>query len=373
MRIGILNWRDMEHPDAGGAEAFVQEVGTRWKAAGHDVTLYSSWRPGLSRLGDGSVRVKRIGRLARGTHHLLAPRLVARDQPDVVLESVSTLPYLLPSRRTTPPFLPLVHQLAVDVWHSHLPRGLSDLASWVEPRLYKGYRDVDVVAVSASTKRDLENAGLTRVNVVPQGGIGPQPLLEKEADPTFIFVGRLAANKRPDHVIEAFRDIQQRIPQAKLWMVGDGELHVRLQRDLPDRVTLFGRVSRRHLLDLMGRAHVLLVTSVREGWGLVVSEANALGTPAVAYRVPGLVDAVRSEVTGLLVEPHPRRLSEAAVRLVMDRSRYQTLRREAVRWGQTFTWERTARELGDELQRVVLANAEDAAIASGRSGGDGPS
>ena len=51
----------------------------------------------------------------------------------------------------------------------------------------------------------------------------------------------------------------------------------------------------------MSRAHVLLVPGVREGWGLVVTEANAMGTPAMAYDVPGLQDSVINGVTGKLV------------------------------------------------------------------------
>ena len=51
----------------------------------------------------------------------------------------------------------------------------------------------------------------------------------------------------------------------------------------------------------MAEAHVLLMTSVREGWGLVVTEANACGTPAVVYNVPGLRDSVRNEETGLRI------------------------------------------------------------------------
>ena len=50
------------------------------------------------------------------------------------------------------------------------------------------------------------------------------------------------------------------------------------------------------------RAHVLVATSVREGWGLNVSEAAACGTPAIGYSVPGLVDSIPAS-GGALVEP----------------------------------------------------------------------
>jgi glycosyltransferase involved in cell wall biosynthesis len=62
----------------------------------------------------------------------------------------------------------------------------------------------------------------------------------------------------------------------------------------------------------MSRAHALLVTSVREGWGLVVDEAAACGTPAIAYDVAGLRDSVPA-AGGVLVPPNPEALASQAL------------------------------------------------------------
>ena len=69
---------------------------------------------------------------------------------------------------------------------------------------------------------------------------------------------------------------------------------------LPPGAELLGRLSRRELYERMARAHCLLVPSVREGWGLVVVEANAVGTPAVGYDVRGIRDSIRPGETGVL-------------------------------------------------------------------------
>ncbi len=53
-------------------------------------------------------------------------------------------------------------------------------------------------------------------------------------------------------------------------------------------------------------------TSVREGWGLNVSECAALGTPAIGYRVAGLVDSIPAS-GGLVVDPEPAALGCALV------------------------------------------------------------
>jgi glycosyltransferase involved in cell wall biosynthesis len=93
-------------------------------------------------------------------------------------------------------------------------------------------------------------------------------------------------------------------------MIGDGPLSARLRAGAPDGVHFLGRASRDELLRRLARAHVLVATSVREGWGLNVSEAAACGTPTIGYAVPGLVDSIEAS-GGSLVEPTPDRLAEA--------------------------------------------------------------
>ena len=81
-------------------------------------------------------------------------------------------------------------------------------------------------------------------------------------------------------------------------------------------------MGREELLERLARAHVLVATSVREGWGLNVSEAAACGTPAIGYRVPGLVDSVPAS-GGALVEPRPQALGRALVELFSGRLRLE--------------------------------------------------
>ena len=76
---------------------------------------------------------------------------------------------------------------------------------------------------------------------------------------------------------------------------------------------MLGRVSNSERAELLSRAHVLVATSVREGWGLTVSEAAVCGTPSIGYAVPGLVDSVPAS-GGALVDPNPDALGDALVR-----------------------------------------------------------
>ena len=71
-------------------------------------------------------------------------------------------------------------------------------------------------------------------------------------------------------------------------------MEAQLRKSSPPGVQFLGAVSHAEKFERLQRAHVLIATSVREGWGLVVSEAAALGTPSIAYDVAGLRDRLAS-------------------------------------------------------------------------------
>ncbi len=355
LRILILNWRDIANPDAGGAEVFTHEVARRWVEQGHAVSLLTSRFPGTRALEwiEG-VRIIRVGRLQRGTHHLSVQRRLSHlSGYDVVLDEINTVPFLTPLWADhLPPTVALIHQLADDVWDAEVPRPLAMVGRRVERHLLRMYRDVPVATVSGSTMADLGRLGLRDVRVVLEGRDEAPPLahLAKEDVATFAFIGRLAANKRPDHAIAAFRTIRESLPDARLWMIGRGVQEPQLRAGAPDGVEFLGRVSRQEMYERMARAHCLLVPSVREGWGLVITEANGVGTPAVGYDAPGIRDAIRPGRTGLLVPSgDPRALASAAVSMIEDPATYESMRLEARRWAECFTWDATA----DLLLRVL--------------------
>jgi glycosyltransferase involved in cell wall biosynthesis/O-antigen/teichoic acid export membrane protein len=359
LRILFLNWRDIGNPDAGGAEVFTHEVAKRWVAAGHDVSLLTSGFSGArpAETYDG-VRIRRVGRLRSGSFHLGLHRELARlNGFDIVIDGINTIPSLaVVWRRRLPPTIALVYQLARDVWDCELPRPFAALGRWAEPRLLRPYREITTVAISESTRDDLTALGFSDVVVVSPGRDEPPSAetIAREARPTFLFAGRLASNKRPDHAVAAFRHIRRRMPDAKLWIAGRGPLERELGRDPEPGVELLGYVSREELYERMARAHCLLVPSVREGWGLVVIEANSVGTPAVAYDVPGLRDSVRDGLTGRLAPAgNPEQLADHAVDLVADGRRYADMSRQASVWAKRFSWNETARGLLEVVARSV--------------------
>jgi arabinofuranan 3-O-arabinosyltransferase len=146
-------------------------------------------------------------------------------------------------------------------------------------------------------------------------GVMGRPRAEKEPVPTVVFIGRLSANKRPDHAIRAFGYVRGQLPEAQMWVIGSGPEEARLRKMAGPGVTFFGRVTEEEKRQRLGRAHALVATSVREGWGLVVTEAAANGTVSIGYDVAGLRDSIGAS-GGILTRANPVSLATGLARLL---------------------------------------------------------
>ncbi len=315
MRILIFNWKDLAHPAAGGAEVLTEQVARSLVTRGHAVTLFAAAVEGRP---DREI-VEGVEILRRGTRvgvYRAARRFWSEQTPgsyDVVIDEINTRPFLTPRWIRKTPVVALIHQLAREIWFYETPFPLSAVGRYLlEPWWLRAYRDIPAMTVSASSAESLVRYhGWRDVTVIPEGYTPhPVPQLPKEPEPTVVFLGRLVPMKRPEDAIEAFGMLTQRLPSARLWLIGDGPLLGRLRDGAPAGVEFLGRVDRGELVDRLARAHVLVTTSVREGWGLNVSEAAACGTPSIGYHVPGLVDSIPAS-GGALVEPSPEALAEA--------------------------------------------------------------
>lgn len=360
MHILWYNWRDIRHPDAGGAEVFTHEIMRRLVNKGYHITLFTARFPG-SRPEDNidGVQIVRMG--GKYSVYSKAPGYYNKYKQkfDLVVDESNTRPFLTPKFVKEKPLLALYHQLAREGWFYETPFPLNYVGYYyLELRWLSHYRNVPTVTVSKSTRDDLEKYGLKQIFMVPEGlSISPIPQPSQKGDsPILVFMGRLKNHKLPDHAIRAFALIKQEMPAAQLWVIGDGYLRDRLQRIAPKDVTFHGRVSNDQKYSLVGKAHILLMPGVREGWGLVVTEANAMGTPAVAYDIAGVRDAVVDGVTGILTDENsPEDLARKALDLLRSPQRLRDLSENALEFSRKFSWDITAEKFEEVIERVMAA------------------
>lgn len=346
MRILVFSWRDLAHPHAGGAEVYTHEVARHWVAAGHEVTLLTSGAENLQpeTERDGIQIIRRGGRHSVYREAKQFYKREAKGKYDLVIDQINTRPFLCPRFVNDAPVLALIHQVAREVWFYETTPPVAVFGRYLlEPQWLRTYREVPTVTVSESTKRSLQGYGLRKVKVVPEGyaQLPHGPRRSREDRPTIIYVGRFSRNKRPHHVVRAFQHARRSLPDLQLWMVGSGPMERSLQRRGRQDVTFFGRVDQQTKVELLTRAHVLLMASVREGWGLVVTEAASLGTPTVAYGVDGLRDSVAAS-GGVLTACSPAALGDGAVRILSG-----DLAMRSVRAGGVRPWPAVAESLLD--------------------------
>jgi glycosyltransferase involved in cell wall biosynthesis len=366
MRILWYNWRDIKNPEAGGAEVFTHEVCKRLvKEDGvESVTLFAaSFEGAFAEEKIDGVRIVRRG--SKYSVYSAAKEFYKqnKDHFDIIVDEINTKPFNTPSFVRDKPIVALIHQLAREFWfyETRFPINVVGYL-FLEKYWLRKYRDIPTITVSKSTRDDLLCLGFKHVTTVPEG-IGFAPLErfpEKEVNPTVLFVGRLKKAKKPDDTLRAFKIIRDELPDARLWVVGDGYMKEKLRTMVSamfptsSDITLFGKQSNAQKLELMSRAHVLLVPGVREGWGLVVTEANAMGTPAVAYDVPGLRDSIIDGSTGTLVHAGDHvALAIEAVELLRNHIKRKTYSKNGLQHAKYFQWDKTVIEFLWVLRDVM--------------------
>ena len=356
MRILICNWKDLTHPAAGGAEVYTHECAKRWSASGHSVTLFCSAVEGQAKEDTLSgYRIIRSGSRI-GVYRAAVKYIRAhREEFDVILDEINTRPFFAHKYADVTPVFALAHQVAREVWFHETPLPLALLGRYVlEPSWLKKYADVPTLTVSQSSAESLRMYGLRDVSIVPEGVELPSSVrlpFEKSPTPKLAFCGRLVATKRPDHAIEAFALAAESLgSDAELHVIGTGPLEEKLRQSRPRGVIIHGSVSQEEKYRILGEADALLATSSREGWGLVVSEAAAVGTPTIGYNVDGLRDSIRA-AKGVIVEPNVEALAAAISDWV---PRFRADRPGILPFGGAASWDAVAEEVLMHLARVAV-------------------
>ncbi len=351
VKVLLLNWRDLHHPEGGGSEKYLVEVAEGLAARGHDVTIRTAAYPGaLARETVNGVRyVRKGGRYGVYIRSVLA-QAAGRHRADVVVDVQNGVPYLSPLVRRGP-VVNLVHHVHREQWPVVFGPAVSRFGWWLESRLApRVYAGCQYVAVSQSTKRELVGLGVAaeRITVVHNGtdAVADEGVARSDT-PVVTVLGRLVPQKRVEIAMEAVADLLPEVPDLELRVVGSGywepELHAKAaELGITDRVVFTGHVSEAEKHRILAESWVLALPSLKEGWGLVVVEAGVHGTPTVAFAdAGGLRDSVHHGETGLLVEGGAADFTLALRQVLTDGPLRERLSGGAVEWVVQFTWPET--------------------------------
>jgi glycosyltransferase involved in cell wall biosynthesis len=360
-RFVAVNWRDLKNPDAGGAEVHLHEILRRLVANGHEVTYFvSRFAGGADEDSQDGVKIIRKGSWYNANFVIpFHVREFLRNHPcDLVLEDINKIPFFLPAviRNRVVPIIP--HLFGRTVFRETNAVFATYVYLWERliPIVYKKCR---FAVISPSTKDDLVARGIPagQIDVVLCGldhdTYRTLDGVKRFDEPTIIHFGRIRKYKSIDIVIEAFDLVRERLPGARLVIVGDGPEAKNLidlveKKRMGDAVRFLGMVETSELVRILNQTHLFLNASPKEGWGLTVVEANACGVPVVASRRPGLQDSVKDGETGYLVDyGDPRAFADRAVELLTREDRWRRMSAAAIEWARSLTWDRTGREMED--------------------------
>jgi L-malate glycosyltransferase len=368
----------------GGAERRYYELATRLSER-HDVH-YVTWkywegpqslvRDGITLHGIGTppplygTDGKRTIREAASFAARLVPFL-ARGRWDVI--DCSATPYLplygawIASRMSGSPLVATWHEFWGDHWLAYLDR--RPVVARIARRLEAGARGLGdaTVAVSPFTARRMGQSGpgVAPASIVGNGvdlaAIRAARRAREAID--LVFVGRLIDAKRVDLLIDAVGLLRDRDPRGRplhCVIIGHGPERARLVArvaalGLDDSVQLPGSLPETQVFGLLKAASLLVLPSIREGFGITVAEAQACGTVPLVVRSPtsGAPDLVRDGIDGAICNPTPAALADAIAALLADPDRLASMARRARTVARRYNWN----VLADQMEEVYAVLA----------------
>lgn len=200
--------------------------------------------------------------------------------------------------------------------------------------------------------------------VVEHRSAGPGPgSRDASGRPLVLGVGRVTRQKAPWVFAAAARELAS---AADFVWVGDGDPQDRarwLPRDVPVEVT--GWLNHHEVLDLLGRARLLLMPSEWEGMPVTLMEACWVGVPAVVRDAPGMADVVVDGVNGVVAQDDAAIVRETAD-VLQDEARWASLRDGCLATRDRFDPATYVSRVGRAYGALGVLGAQDVAAVHGR-------
>lgn len=370
MKILVLDKFDWKHPglgenaETGGAKKFLQEHLSKLSDKGHNIKLISAKHPDLkSREYLNGVNVRRIGLpysknllFIYTLGQILINRHIKKIKPDIILSIHSPLPWII---LDDTPVVSVFH-------HINNKESLKERDKFIGSILYKwelwGVKRTigqQIISVSNDTADDLVDFGHQRKNIkVVRNGIDSKKFSPgKESEiPTILYLGRLDKRKGVDRIPRIYEDFINRDLDFTLHIAGDGEEEKFLEKFSKgkDNVKLHGFVSEKKKIDLLRKSWVVILPSRKEGYGIVVLEANACGTPVVANNVKGLRESVKNSETGFLENvENTEEFCDRVQEILAKRDLRKRLSKNCREFAQKHSWDEASSKLEDTLMSEI--------------------
>lgn len=216
------------------------------------------------------------------------------------------------------------------VWSHTLSTAFNDSSKLIARKRLILKLATEIIVNSEATYADmLQNFKVTSrkltifPNAVEDPGLSNVPVPLK-----ICYVGRLLPEKGVDLLLEAMPLVVEKFPMVKLEIIGGrlGMGKIKLYSDLCKKlgiikyVDFVGMKSRPDVFEHLSKSYLTVMPSFAEGFGLVVIESFAVGTPVVGTNATAIKEIIRDELDGLLFEPGSKVALAAAINKLLDDS-----------------------------------------------------
>ncbi len=361
MKIVIFNWRDIKNPKSGGAEIVTHECAKGWIKAGNEVILVCPAFPNSPKKEtiDG-VKYIRLGVKTSKNYlliHILAffyYQRYLKGKIDFVVDQIHGIPFFTPLY-VKEKKLAFICEVADRIWFDMYPFIFAWVGRVIEHLYFQLYKNTRFLTISKSTRDDLIKKGIhnRHITVIYPGiKMKNTKIYTKEKIPTIIYLNRICRMKNLKDAIIAYKYISEKMGNARFWIIGhisDRKYYQKCRKLVSDLnlkgVKFFGYVSEAKKIELLSKGHVLMHTSVKEGWGINILEANRCGTPSVGYNVHGLRETIKDGITGFITEKNnSESLAKLTYKLLSDKSSYNSMIIQCKKWSHHFSWEKNYQE-----------------------------
>ncbi|MBN2441419.1 MAG: glycosyltransferase [Spirochaetales bacterium] len=219
-----------------------------------------------------------------------------------------------------------------------------------------------IISPSTLIKTVLENYGITtKIEIIPTGidydalthsheGKIKEELNLPESAHILSFAGRLGKEKNIYFLLRAFKLIHEKDPLSVLLIVGDGPekkslMHFAHSLKLDKNIFFLGYRKRTEVLSILSQSDIYVFPSKTETQGLSLLEALACGTPAVAINAMGVVDVLKGDIGGYLVNENEQEFADKASPMLLDSHLHAIKADEAIRRAAEFSSYKMAEKL----------------------------
>lgn len=221
-----------------------------------------------------------------------------------------------------------------------------------------------ITAISSFLVARVESLGFPTEKIT----ITPNGLDFSEVDESISYVsgrvvnmGRLSWEKGQDYLLRAWPKVAKLVPDAKLYIYGEGKEEVKLREimikeEIGDSVYIKKMMPHPEFMRELKKAEVFVAPSLAEGLGNVFFEAQACGVPPIGTRVGGIPDIIEDGVNGLLIEPkNSEQIAEAIIKLLTDKKLRERLAQKGLETSAKFEWGIIMEKI-EEVYSVVVSS-----------------